>query len=444
MPETIRSEAPPTTPPIKLVVASTVGSIVEFYDFMVYGTAAALVFSVVFFPSLGAAAGATVALATFGIPFIIRPLGSVVFGFMGDRVGRKNTLVITFLLMGVSTVAIGLLPTAAVIGVAAPVILVLLRVVQGFALAGEWAGAALVTTENAPRGSRGRYGMYPQLGPAIGFLLSCATFLVIAVTLTPAQFEEWGWRVPFLASAVLIVVGLIVRLSIEETAVFRADVARKTSNAPLRELFVGHWRQLLVTALIPTAQFGLFYVGITYMISYATATLGLERSVVLWVSALGGVAIAITTVASGILSDRFGRRRILLIGNVLCLVAAVVLFPIVNIGTAVALLIGLVILQAAVGVAYGPLGAYIPERFAPQMRYSGSSVAYNIGALIGGGLTPIVASLIVPAFGEVSLAIYVAALCLLSVLGLVLSRRFATPEWSSLEVAPVTEFSAAK
>lgn len=435
----------PAKPPFKIIVASTVGSIIEFYDFMIYGTAAALVFSVVFFPSLGAAAGTAVALATFGIPFLIRPLGSVIFGYMGDRIGRKKTLVWTFLLMGASTVVIGLLPTAEVIGVAAPILLVLLRVVQGFALAGEWAGAALVTTENAPKGTRGRYGMYPQLGPAIGFFLACITFLITAVALTPEQFVEWGWRLPFLGSAALIVVGLVVRLSIGETAVFRADVARKTGNTPLRDLFKYNWRQLLVTALIPTAQFGLFYVGITYMISYATLNLGLERPVVLAVSAVGAVVIAITTVLSGILSDRFGRLRTLVVGNVMCLVAALVLFPVVNIGTAVALLIGLVLLQAAVGVAYGPLGAFIPERFGPANRYSGASIAYNIGALVGGGLTPIVAGVLVTTLGEASLGIYIALLCALSLVGLALSRRMEQPRWSSLEEdAPVSVSSESR
>lgn len=431
---------PPMKPPAKVVFASTVGSIVEFYDFMIYGTAAALVFNVVFFPSLGAAAGTALALATFGVPFIIRPLGSVIFGFLGDRIGRRNTLVITFLMMGVATVAIGLLPSANTIGIAAPLLLVLLRIIQGFALAGEWAGAALVTTENASSGNRGRYGMYPQLGPAVGFLLSCLTFLTMSATLTPDEFVAWGWRVPFLASAVLIVVGLIVRLSIEETAVFRIDVAKGVSGAhPLRDVFAHHWRNVLVAALIPVAMFGLFYVGITYMITYATTTLGLERGTVLGVSAVGAIVLAMTTALGGILSDRFGRGTVLVAGNVFCLIAALLLFPIVNIGTAGALLAGLVILEAAVGVAYGPLGAFIPEQFGAQYRYSGASIAYNIAALVGGGLTPIIGSLLVPAFGEASLGLYVALLCLVSLTALVLSRRMVTPHWSSLEAGPRSE-----
>lgn len=223
----------------RVATASLVGTVIEFYDFTIFGTAAALVFDKIFFPTLGTAAAIAVALATFGVAFIIRPFGAVLFGHFGDRLGRKNTLVATLLLMGLSTVGIGLLPTAETFGPMAAVLLVILRCVQGLAMGGEWAGASLVTTESAPAHERGKYGMFPQLGPAIGFLLSSATFLITSSTLTNAEFLSWGWRIPFLTSAVLIVVGLIIRITLEETDVFQHKVVEKSGvvKLPVVELF---------------------------------------------------------------------------------------------------------------------------------------------------------------------------------------------------------------
>ena len=261
----------------RVAIASCVGTAVEFYDFYIYGTAAALVFPKVFFPALGSTAGTVASFATFAVAFVARPVGAVSFGHYGDRLGRKRTLIVTLLLMGVSTMLIGLLPGAATIGVTAPVLLVVLRFTQGFAVGGEWAGATLLTAEYAPAGQRGRYGMFPQLGATIALALSSATFLIIGLTLgnTDRSFLDYGWRIPFLVSIVLVGVGLYVRLKIEETPVFReAQRRHPAAQAPLREAFTQAPREILLAAGATTIMFALFYTGTTYLTSYGTSPAG--------------------------------------------------------------------------------------------------------------------------------------------------------------------------
>lgn len=409
----------------RVATASAVGTAIEFYDFTVFGTSAALVFNKIFFPSLGSGAGTAVALATFGVAFVVRPFGAVLFGHFGDRLGRKNTLVATLLLMGLATVGIGLLPSAVVAGPAAAILLVILRCVQGLAMGGEWAGASLVTTENAPANMRGKYGMYPQLGPAIGFLLSSITFLGTSLKLSNAEFLSWGWRIPFLMSAVLIVIGLVVRIALEETADFQKAVCDEPTvvRFPIVELFREQSREVLLASCSTIAVFGLFYLGITYMMSYGTQNLGLDRVTVLLVGMAGAVSLGVTTILGALLSDRIGRKNTLLIGNALCLLAALCLFPLLSAGTAGAMLLGMVVLQAAIGLAYGPLGAYLPELFAPRYRYTGAGLAYNIATVLGGAITPFVASQLVDRFGTVSVGIYMAALCVISLIALAFSRE---------------------
>lgn len=411
----------------RVATASLVGTVIEFYDFTIFGTAAALVFDKIFFPTLGTAAAIAVALATFGVAFIIRPFGAVLFGHFGDRLGRKNTLVATLLLMGLSTVGIGLLPTAETFGPMAAVLLVILRCVQGLAMGGEWAGASLVTTESAPAHERGKYGMFPQLGPAIGFLLSSATFLITSSTLTNAEFLSWGWRIPFLTSAVLIVVGLIIRITLEETDVFQHKVVEKSGvvKLPVVELFTTQRRELFLATGSTIAVFGLFYLGITYLMTYGTVNLGLKSTTVLLIGMAGGVSLAVSTILGAIWSDKIGRKRVLVIGNGLCLVAALGLFPLIQGGSAFALLAGVIVLQAAIGLAYGPLGAYLPELFAPRFRYTGAGLSYNIATVLGGAITPIVASQLIGRFGPFSIGIYMAALCAISLVSLLFSKETA-------------------
>jgi len=409
----------------RVAVASTVGTVIEFYDFTIFGTAAALVFSKVFFPSLGSAAATAVALATFGVAFVIRPFGAILFGHFGDRFGRKNTLVTTLLLMGLATVGIGLLPTAHDIGAWAAILLVLLRCVQGLAMGGEWAGATVVTAESAPADRRGYYGMYPQLGPAIGFALSSATFLLTTMTMSDAAFLSWGWRVPFIASAVLIVVGFIARMALEEPEESKKALSANQGvrKLPVAELFRDQAKQVALATGATIAVFGLFYFAIVYLASYGTQVLKLGKTEVLLIGIAGAVSLAIATMLGAIWSDKVGRKKVLSIGNAVCLVTALCLFPAIAAGGSAALLVGVVILQAGIGLAYGPLGAYLPELFAVRYRYTGAGLAYNLATVLGGALTPIIASQLIERFGSYSVGFYTAVLCAVSLVALVVSKE---------------------
>lgn len=411
----------------RVAIASGIGTVIEFYEFSIYATAAALVFSHTFFPSLGAMEGAVVAFATFGVGFVFRPLGAVVFGYLGDRRGRKSTLVWSLMTMGIATIGIGLLPSAETIGVAAPIILVLLRIAQGLALGGEWAGAALMTTETAPAGERGKYGIGAQLGPAVGFILSSLTFLAIMKALSPEQFTAWGWRLPFLASAVLIVIGLVIRVRLHESPVFLsgAKTIEKSARLPMSELFSRQLRVLLLASGSSIALFALFYVVVAILPTYGTQNLGFSQSSVLIVSIGGATFGGFTMVISSLLSDRLGRKRVLLLGNVLCLLASLLFFPVISVGHIAWFATGVFILQGAVGAAYGPLAAYLPELFPTQYRYTGAGMAYSIAAVIGASITPIIATVLIKNYGIWAVTVYLAALCLITLACLAANRETA-------------------
>jgi len=306
----------------RVALASCTGTTIEFYDFFIYGTAAALVFPTVFFPALGTAAGTVASFATFAVAFIARPLGAAIFGHFGDRIGRKNTLITTLLLMGVATVAIGLVPPAATIGVAAPIILILLRIAQGLAVGGEWAGATLLATEYAPAAKRGMYALFPQLGPSIAFALSSGTFLIVNVFVgeTSQAFLDYGWRIPFIASSLLVIIGLYVRLKVEETPMFARQAAapRAPGVGPLIGVFKNQPRELFLAAGALSMMFAFFYIGTAYLTAYGTATVGLSRGTVLSLGVLAALVFAAVTALSANYSDRFGRRA-MVIGS--CLVA---------------------------------------------------------------------------------------------------------------------------
>lgn len=410
----------------RIAAASAIGTIIEFYDFTIFGTAAALVFSKVFFPALGTAAATAVALATFGVAFVIRPFGAILFGHFGDRLGRKNTLIATLLLMGFATVGIGLLPSAQDVGPGAAIMLVLLRCIQGLAMGGEWAGATVVTAESAPDHRRGYYGMYPQLGPAIGFLLSSTTFLITSATMSDADFVSWGWRLPFLGSAVLIAVGFFARMALEEPpALQQAQKGGKQAvrKLPVAELFQQQARQVARATGATIAVFGLFYFAIVYLPTFGTQALHLSKTHVLLIGMGGGLSLAVTTMLGAAWSDRVGRKRVLCIGNAVCLAAALLLFPMIESGGALAMLLGVIALQAGIGLAYGPLGAYLPELFATRFRYTGAGLAYNLGTVLGGALTPIIAAQLIESFGPHAVGIYTAALCGVSLIALRLSEE---------------------
>jgi MFS family permease len=417
------TSAPDTPPPDRratrrIALASLAGTTIEFYDYFIYGTAAALVFNKVFFPDLSGTVGALAALATLAVVFVFRPVGSVVFGHVGDRLGRKRTLVITLSLMGLCTVGVGLMPGAATIGWLAPALLVVLRACQGLAVGGEWAGAALFATENAPDGHRGRFALFPQLGACIAFAFASLTFLVVDLSIgeTSDAFVQWGWRVPFLLSAVLIAVGLYVRMHTTETPVFTAAAREGTSRAPFLEVWRRQPRTMLLAVGVTTGIFGAMTIGSVFLTSYATATLGLGQSTILLIDVVAATASGATAVLASVWSDRIGRRR-LVVGGALGLAAwSVALFPLMDLGTPTAVGVAIVGLLALVGVAYGPLGAYLPELFATRHRYTGAGLSYNLGGVAGGAVILMLAApLVASAWGPTALGIYMAAMLLVSV-----------------------------
>jgi MFS family permease len=402
----------------RVAAATLVGTAIEFYDFYVYGTAAALVLTGVFFPGMDPVAGGLAAFSTFAVAFVARPLGSALFGHWGDRAGRRSVLVASLLVTGLSTVAIGLLPGYAAVGVAAPVLLVLLRFAQGVGLGGEWGGAALLAAEHAPPGRRGRYAMFPQLGPAVGFLAANGFFLVLGETLTAGQFASWGWRLPFVASLALVAVGLYVRLSVGETPAFRAALEqRRVTRAPLAGLVRHQGRRVLLGAGAITIAYTLFYTATAYGLAYGTATLGIPRTTMLALTMAGVVVMALATAVSSVLSDRFGRRRTLLAGCVAAAGWGWVLFPLMETGSVP--LIGLALGGALglMGLVYGPMGAYLPELFRTEFRYSGASVAYSLGGVLGGAVPPLAATALqASGAGVTAVGAYVSAMAVLSLL----------------------------
>ena len=399
----------------RVAFASLAGTTIEWYDFYIYGTAAALVFPRLFFPGLGTAAALVASFATFGVAFVARPLGAIVFGHYGDRIGRKRTLVFSLLLMGGGTLVIGLLPTADTIGVAAPLVLVLMRLCQGLAVGGEWAGAALLTAENAPATKRGRYGMYPQLGPAIALVLSSATFLATNLTLSAEQFLAWGWRVPFLVSILLIVVGLWIRVTIGETKSFQQ--VRKNNHVvrlPFADVFRQQSREVFLVAGALTILFASFYLGVSYLTAFGTGVLGLSSSTVLTANIVAGLVFAAATIVSAIWSDRVGRRRLIIAGNLFSTVWAVVVFQVIGSVGAFGYGLALSLTMVGVGVIYGPVGSYVPELFAARHRYTGAGVAYSLAGILGGSIPPIVAAVLAAEFGTASVGFYLAAMGVLS------------------------------
>jgi MFS family permease len=414
-----------STPLRRVALASCIGTTIEFYDFFIYGTAAALVLPTVFFPALGSAAATVASFATFAVAFVARPVGAVLFGHYGDRLGRKNTLIATLMLMGISTVVIGLLPGAGTLGVTAPILLVALRCLQGLAVGGEWAGATLLAAEYAPPTKRGRYAVFPQLGPAFAFALSSATFLAVNVVFgdTNRTFLDWGWRIPFLLSAVLIGVGLWARMAIDETPVFRdahpditAAIAAKRAKPPVLEVFRTQPREVLLAGGVLTIVFALFYIGTAYLTSFGTSPTGaaLDRRTVLTFDIVAAVVFGLTTAVSGILSDRVGRQKIILTCCALSIPWALILFPLMGTGSAAGFGIGLVGTLAIFGIAYGPIGAYLPEMFRTRYRYTGTGMGYNLGGVLGGAVAPLVAVQLAGSFGRSAVGIMIAAFALLS------------------------------
>ncbi|MEV6228677.1 MFS transporter [Saccharopolyspora shandongensis] len=406
-------------PTRRIALASFAGTTIEFYDFFIYGTAAALVFPKVFFPALGTAAGTIASLASVAVAFVARPLGSALFGHLGDRLGRKRTLVYTLLLMGLSTVAIGVLPGSATLGIAAPIILMVLRFLQGVAVGGEWGGAALLAVEYAPPGKHGRFGMFPQLGPGTAFGLSSATFLAVELALSPDAFLAWGWRLPFLLSALLVGIGLYVRLRIEETPVFRelhAERERRIQDAaPLRAAFGRDTRLILLAGGTVAAAFALNYMGTVYLTTYGSTVLAIPRPTMLTLGVVGGIVLAAATAAGAAASDRFGRRRVVLVGNVVTLVCGLIAFPVIDTANTALVGIGLCLLMIGGGIVLGPAAAYLAELFATGHRYTAAGMSYNVATIIGGGVPPVLAAGLVAAYGSNAIGVMLGVYGVLSI-----------------------------
>jgi metabolite-proton symporter len=408
--------------PRQVLFASLIGTTVEFFDFYIYATAAVLVFPSLFFPAYDSASATLASLATFGIAFLARPVGSALFGHFGDRIGRKTTLVVALLTMGVSTVAIGALPTYRTIGVAAPVLLALCRFGQGLGLGGEWGGAVLLAIENAPPGKRAWYGMFPQLGAPLGFFLSGGVFLLLSGWLTDKQFFAFGWRLPFLASAVLVLVGLYVRLTIRETPVFQAALHRREQvNVPILVVFRDHTKMLLAGILACLATFVLFYLMTVFALAWGTGALGFSREKFLLIQLFGILFFALTIPLAAILAER-GRRRTLLWVTVAIGVFGLVMAPIFVAGTAGAV-VTMVLGLSLMGLTYGPLGTVLSELFPTSVRYTGSSLAFNFAGILGASLAPYVATWLAINYGLQYVGYYLAVAAGLTLVGLVLIRE---------------------
>lgn len=403
----------------RILIASLVGTSVEFYDFYIYATAAALVFGPLFFPAESPSAQLLAAYASLGVAFIARPVGASVFGHFGDRIGRKSTLVASLLLMGGSTLLIAFLPTYAQIGWVAPLLLCILRFGQGFGLGGEWGGAALLAVENAPPGWRARYGMVPQLGAPVGFIAANGLFLILGMTLTPAEFMEWGWRIPFLGSILLVGIGLWVRLKLTETPAFSQALEDAPPAAvPFAEMLRDHWRALLGGTCGAIVCFAVYYLATAFALGYATTTLGINRQLFLALQILSIFFMAGSIAASGWLSDRFSARTVLLWGSVAAIVAGLVLPLALQSGSLGVIFWGMSFALIVMGLVYGPLGAWLPSLFPARVRYTGVSMAFNVAGILGGALTPVAAQWLAQDHGLFWVGVYLAAASSVSLVAL--------------------------
>lgn len=408
----------------RILLASLVGTSVEFYDFYIYATAAALVFPTLFFPAESESARLMLSYASLGLAFLARPLGAALFGHFGDRMGRKSTLVASLMLMGGSTLAIAFLPTYGQVGLLAPFLLCVLRFAQGLGLGGEWGGAALLAVENAPKGWAGRFGSVPQLGAPVGFLAANGLFLLLGLGLDEDAFRSWGWRLPFLASALLVGLGLWVRLKLTETAEFRAALEHEApASVPLAELFRSHLRGTLAGTFGAVACFALYYIATAFALGHGTTRLGFSRDTFLSMQLFAILFMAAGIALAGWWADRSSTGRVLAFGCGGVIVAGLLMQPLMGGGTIAAVTAWLAIALFAMGFVYGPLGAWLPGLFPPRVRYTGASMAFNVGGVIGGAVTPMAAEAFAQAGGLTPVGLYLAVAGLFSLAGLWLVPR---------------------
>lgn len=405
--------------PRRVLLASLIGTTIEFFDFYIYATAAVLVFPKLFFPAADPTSATLQSLATFALAFFARPVGSALFGHFGDRVGRKATLVAALLTMGLSTVAIGLLPTYESIGIMAPILLALCRLGQGLGLGGEWGGAVLLATENAPPGKQALYGMFPQLGAPIGFLCSTGIFLVITESMTPEQVLEYGFRIPFLASAVLVFVGLYIRLKLVETPAFqRAIDNNERVRVPFLTVIVAHPGRLVLGIFAAVATFVLFYLMTVFTLSWGTAALGYTREEFLMLQMVGVLFFGLTIPISALLADRRGRWGVLIAATIAIILFGLTFAPLFTAGSRLSVLALLVIGLGLMGLTYGPLGTALAELFPTAVRYTGASVTFNLAGIVGASLAPYIATWLASHHGVAYVGYYLSGAGLLSLIAL--------------------------
>jgi metabolite-proton symporter len=414
MPKTLNS-------PRQVLFASLVGTTVEFFDFYIYATAAVLVFPKLFFPSANPAAAILLSLATFGVAFVARPIGSALFGHYGDRIGRKRTLVLALSTMGLSTFIIGVLPGYLTIGIAAPLLLALCRFGQGIGLGGEWGGAVLLAVENAPPNKRALYGMFPQLGAPIGFLLSGGTFLLLSKTLTNAQFFNFGWRLPFLASALLVMLGLYVRLTITETPIFAEALKRSEPvKMPIATIFRKHTGALVAGIFVCLSTFVIFYLLTVFALSWGTVALHYSRSQFLMMQLFGVLFFAAFIPVSALLAER-SRKRIMIAVTIAIFLFGFAMGPLFTHGIHGAMLM-LVLGFSLTGLTYGPIGTITSELFPTSVRYTGSSLAFSLAGILGASVAPYIATWLAKTYNVNYVGYYLSASAVLTLLG-VLSIR---------------------
>lgn len=410
-----------------MAVGSFVGTSIEWYDYYLYGTAAALIFPAVFFPDDEPGIGVIKAFATYAVGFAARPLGGFIFGHFGDRIGRKSMLMISLILMGLSTFLIGTLPSHADIGVWAAVLLCVLRLVQGFAVGGEWGSAVVMAVEHAPPGKRGLFGSFPQLGVPAGLLTSSVVFASVSGAMSSEAFATWGWRIPFLLSAVLVIVGIVIRLTLSESPVFQElkDTDGR-SEKPSRDVLRDHWRTLLLTIGMKLFQNAVFYIYSVFMLTYIAGTLNMDKQVGLNAVIISSIVGFLSIPAWSYLSDRIGRKPVYLAGVVLGTVFFPFIFTLADTGNVVVLTIGMIIgLNLLHDMVYGPQAVYFAELFGTKVRLSGASIGYQIGAMLSGGFAPLIAAaLLVAQDGQTwGISIYIVALGIISIVCTVLARE---------------------
>jgi metabolite-proton symporter len=414
----------------QIALTALAGTSIEWYDFFLYGTAAALVFPKAFFSAgMPPAVALLASFSTFAVGFIARPVGGVIFGHYGDRIGRKRALVVALLLMGAATTLIGCLPSYASIGAAAPILLIVLRFLQGVAIGGQWGGAVLLATENAPASRRGFYGSFAQVGAPVGVILANLAFLIVSANTTPEAFLEWGWRVPFLASVVLIGIALFIQLRLEETVEFirlqqsgrttSANQSRPAARSPVIEALRTHPKQIALAAGAFLAVQVPFYILIAFVIAYGTGSAGpgVSRDTMLSAVLVGAVAMIPALLISAAWSDRHGRRGIYMTGAALLAAWSFAIFPLLDTGSFLWICVAIAVGQALVAMMYGPQAAFLTELFSTSVRYSGASLGYQLGAIIGGGFAPIIATALLAKYqNTVGISIYMAIACIITII----------------------------